>query len=88
VADPFATVAVGWSDPASNAVASCDSDTVDLAIPARALYVGTGGNVKVTTKGGQTVTFASVPDGSILPVACTRVFTTGTTAPTTIIALH
>ena len=44
------------------------------------LYVGTGGDVKVTTIGGSDVTFSSVPGGVILPLGITKVWSTGTTA--------
>lgn len=44
-----------------------------------ALYVGTTGDVAVVTKEGTTVTFQNVPVG-ILPVAVTKVLSTGTTA--------
>ena len=44
------------------------------------LYVGTGGNVKVTTQGGTVATFNNVPDGAWLPVQVRLVWQTGTTA--------
>lgn len=46
----------------------------------RALYVGTGGNMQVLTEKGQTVVLKNLPDGAIVPIRCTRVFTTNTTA--------
>jgi hypothetical protein len=55
------------------------SDT-DLAAPIRALYVGSSGNVKIKDGVGGTVTFVNVASGSILPVMCTCVFSTDTTA--------
>jgi hypothetical protein len=63
---------------AAEAFAVTPSDTV--ARPARALYVGTGGNVSVVMAGGQTVTFANVPAGMLLPIEVGRVLATGTTA--------
>lgn len=71
--------------PAHYAAVVTPHDTDPLSTPARALYVGGTGNVKVVTKQGQEVTFNSVPVG-ILPVACTHVRSTGTTA-TNIVAL-
>jgi hypothetical protein len=59
------------------AVSPADSD---LSAPVRALYVGTGGNLRVTTTAGNDVTFANVATGSLLPVSVRRVWTTGTTA--------
>lgn len=56
------------------------------------LYVGTGGDVvvlpwynsqtnsAVTTGVGGAKIFKNVPDGAFIPVGCSKVFTTGTTA--------
>lgn len=63
------------------------SDTIDLPRGARALYIGTGGDVKVITIDGNTLTFVGVASGSILPVSCSRVFATGTAA-SNIVALY
>jgi hypothetical protein len=52
----------------------------------RALYVGVGGNVRVTDI-NDNVTYANVPSGSILPVQVSKVFATSTTA-TSIVALY
>jgi len=53
------------------------------------LYVGTAGDLKVITAGGDTVEFVGVLAGSFIPVQVTRVFKTGQTgtAATQIIAL-
>lgn len=47
-----------------------------------ALWVGGAGNVKLTTVYGETVTFTSVPAGTMLPVRGSVVYSTanGTTA--------
>ena len=50
------------------------------------LWVGGGGDVKVTMSGGGDVTFSSVPAGSHLPISITHVIKTGTTA-TNMVAL-
>jgi hypothetical protein len=50
------------------------------------LYVGTGGNVRVTTVGYDDVVFSSVPSGSFIPVQVLKVWATNTTA-SNIIAL-
>lgn len=71
---------------AQNAYAVTPSDSTDLAAPARALYVGGSGNVKINDSGNGAVTFVGVAAGSILPVMARRVYATGTTA-TNIIAL-
>lgn len=44
------------------------------------LYVGTGGNIRVLTAGGDDITFYNVQSGSFLPVHASKVFLTGTTA--------
>jgi hypothetical protein len=44
---------------------------------ARALYVGTTGNVVIETPRGEVVTFTAVPGGTILPTWAAKV-TTGT----------
>ena len=48
--------------------------------PGCMLYIGGAGNVRVTTIGGDIVTFTAVPVGSILPVQVIRLHLTGTTA--------
>ena len=44
------------------------------------LYVGTAGNLKVTTVAGDEVTFLNVSTGSFFPVQVKKVFNTGTSA--------
>jgi len=57
------------------------SDTVDLAAPARGLWVGGAGAVSVQMYGdGATMIFSGIPAGTLLPVQVTRVNATGTTA--------
>lgn len=56
-----------------------NSDTVNLPSPS-VIYVGTSGNVKVTTAQGDDVVFANVPSGSVIPVQVIRVWSTLTTA--------
>ena len=53
------------------------------------LYVGTAGDLKVITAGGDTVEFIGVLAGSFIPVQVTRLFKTGQTgtAATNILAL-
>jgi len=75
------------ANPAAGAIAVTPNDSTDLASQARALWIGTGGDVTVITVDGQTVLLANIPDGSLLPVRCTRVKSTGTTA-SDIVALY
>tara|TARA_R100001224_G_scaffold88886_1_gene57970 strand:+ start:1725 stop:1979 length:255 start_codon:yes stop_codon:yes gene_type:complete len=58
-----------------------------LVIPGAVLYIGTGGNIKVDTVSGDTVTFKNVADGSVLAVQVKKVYNTGTSA-SDIIALY
>jgi hypothetical protein len=78
--DPFANNQPGLDSPANHAAAVTPNDGADLATAARALYVGTGGNVEVVTVGGETVVFTAVPTGFVLPVRVARVKAASTTA--------
>jgi hypothetical protein len=75
------------SDPANGAAVITPSDTADLPVYARAIYVGVTGHITVDmTDSGTNITFLSVPQGTILPVQVKRVYLTGTTA-TDLVAL-
>ena len=75
------------SSPATVATPVTPSDTVDISGGAcRALYVGGAGDVTAVC-GGEAVLFTGVQAGTVLPVNCTRVNATGTTA-TNIVALY
>ena len=77
---------------AGRAAAVTPSNTVDIASVSGGsnngcvLYVGTGGDLKVLTVGGDEVILSNIQDGTFLPVQVLRVFATGTTA-TSIVAL-
>jgi hypothetical protein len=75
------------SGPATKAADVTLHDSNGLAPPCAALFVGTGGNLKVTLVDGGTVTFNNVPSGSVLPVAASVVWSTGSTA-SGVIALY
>lgn len=68
------------------AVAVTPSDTVNLATPS-VIYVGVGGNVKVTTASGDVVTFTGVLGGTVIPVQVARVWSGSTTA-TSMLAIY
>ena len=72
--------------PASHFAAVTPHNSTNLAVPTRALYVGTTGNVTAVSESGEVVLFKAVPAGAILPVVVIRVNATGTTA-TDIVAL-
>jgi len=78
-------------DPAESAAALTPNNGVDLSPNSpRGLYVGGGGDVTVVmfnNPDGETVLFAAVPAGSILPIRVKRLMATGTTA-TSIVALY
>ena len=75
-------------NPASLAIAVTPSNSVNFPQgTCRALYVGSGGNISVLLDSGDSVTFANVQTGSVLPVECLRVNSTGTTAAS-LIALY
>ena len=82
--DSFSGVFEGLDSPADNAVAVTPSDSVDLAVVPRGLYVGVSGSLVVHMRGtdgvSASVTFAAVPGGTLLPIRPTRVLSTGTTA--------
>lgn len=74
---------------AQRAAGVTPSDTVDIPNIATQdgsgnrgclLYVGTTGDLKVITSGGDTVTFVGIPGGQFLPLSVIRVFSTDTTA--------
>ena len=77
--DKFRTRSAGLSSPGHSAAEVAPDDGGDLPVTSRALYVGGGGDLRVTMAGGQTVTFANVAPG-ILPIRARRVHSAGTTA--------
>ena len=77
--DPFKAYASGMSDPIVTASTITPDDAVDLQTATRALFVGTGGNLRVTLVSGAIVTFPNAGAGWH-PLRVTRVWGTGTTA--------
>jgi len=88
MSDPFASNATGFSGPARNAFSVTPNSAADLTTFCRALYIGGAGNVRVTTTGGDTVTFTGLQAGQVLPVACRRVLGAPDTTATLIVALY
>lgn len=84
--DAFDGAHATLADPASDGLAVAPSDTEDLALSTRAIYVGSDGDVAVEMVGGTELVFAAVNAGTVLPVRATKIRATGTTA-TSIIAL-
>lgn len=86
IIDDYSEHAASPSAPARRAVAVTPSDTVDLTVVAKSLYVGGPGDVRIQPAGGgAAVTLTAHPIG-YLPVQVSRVLATGTTA-TAIVAL-
>ena len=80
--DRFQYSTPSLSGPAAHAFAVTPNDSSDLSETTRAIYVGGAGSVTAVMASGASVTFASVPSGTTLPVRVTRVLATGTTAST------
>lgn len=67
--------------PALKAAVLTKSDTTVYTPAYHGLYVGGAGDVTVIPEGqSATVTFTSVPTGTILPVTVKQLMSTGTTA--------
>lgn len=69
------------------AAAITTSDTVSLTGITRAVYVGGAGNITAIMSNGDAVLFSAVPVGTVLPIRCTRINATATTA-TLLIAMY
>ena len=80
MSDAFASHSVGLSAPAICPEAVVPNDGQDLGHVTRAIYVGTGGNIRVLMPEGLTTVFENLPSGAFLPIRVKRVFATGTTA--------
>jgi len=63
-----------------HADAAVQSDTANLKTAVSAIYIGGDGNLKITTEGGEAVTFVGLSAGDIVPVSAVRIWSTGTTA--------
>lgn len=85
-ADLFTTYARTPAPPADDAFAVTPSDSVAFTAVASALYIGVTGDVTLITSLGNTVLFKAVPAGVTLPIRCTQVKATATTA-TSIVGL-
>lgn len=72
--------AAGLNFPAEHAEVVTPSDSTDLGVVSRSLYIGGAGNVSVVMLSGATVTFSNLAAGSLLPVRVSRVRATGTSA--------
>lgn len=67
------------------AVTLSDSTVLEAT---RALYIGTGGDLKVTMVEGGDVTFTNLAPGSILPIQVTKCWLTGSVTVAGVLALY
>lgn len=73
----------GLESPAAGAFAITPNDSTALAQVTRGIYIGSiggGATMTVITVGGDTVQFAGLTAGSVIPVRATHVKSTGTAA--------
>lgn len=73
MSDEFDTFQNGLTAPATRAAPITPHDTNDLTFVTRAIYVGGAGDLSVIMRAGDTVTFADVPAGTLLPIRVSRV---------------
>lgn len=79
---------ISKAKPAGSAVVVTPSDSVDLALPSRAIWVGSSGNISVEMEeDGTAIVFTGVANGTLLPIAVSRVNSSLTTA-SSIVALY
>lgn len=71
---------MSYADPGSGVFSVTLSNTTKFTTNARAIYVGTGGDVSLLAADGTSAVFKNVPSGTTLPVQTCRVNVTGTTA--------
>ncbi len=70
----------GLDSPARHAAAVTPHDTNELTAVTRGVWVGVGGDVAVTTVGGESVTIVGVQAGTMLPIRVKIIKNTATTA--------
>lgn len=79
--DQFANVVDSYDGPSRAPFAIAPSDSVELALVPKGIYVGTGGDVVLRGVGGAAdVTYKNLADGSYIAVRAQYVRATGTTA--------
>lgn len=78
MADRFAVHAPDLDSPAAYAAAVTPNSSADLPTASRALWVGTAGDLHITTVSGDSVTLKAV--SGWVPVRCARVHQDSTAA--------
>lgn len=77
--DEFGSYSRGLGGPLTSAIQVTPNNSNDLSHVSRALFVGVGGDLRVITLDGQTVTFGGMGPGWH-PIRVRRILSTGTTA--------
>ncbi len=77
--DPFDTDYVNLTSPAVAHFVISPSDTVDLPVRPRAIYVNTAGMAVLEDNDGEAISY-NLQAGSVLSIRPTRVLAAGTTA--------
>ena len=80
MADRFERFYTNLKSPAKNAFHITPSDSANLTIATRSLYIGGAGTVKFDTVGGETITITGALAGTILPVRINKVYSSNTSA--------
>jgi hypothetical protein len=78
--DRFANTQSSLSSPASGGIAVEPNDETSLTETSRALYVGSGGTLRVRMLSGETLDFTGISTGALLPIRVTQVLASGTSA--------
>lgn len=79
--DKLSNLSDSLISPARDCFVVVPSDSVELSLVTKALYVGTGGHVALQANDSAgAVTFRNLPSGAILDVRVRKVLATGTTA--------
>lgn len=77
--DDYAGLSAALTSPLIGAEEVTPNDAADLTHVSRGIWIGTAGDLRVTMKSGQTVTYPSLAAGWH-PLRVSRVLATGTTA--------
>jgi hypothetical protein len=78
--DSYSKHSRSLTSPPEDAAAIVPSDASPLGHVTRAIFVGTGGDLRVRMLRGSVVTLAGVASGSLIPLRVTHVYAAGTSA--------
>jgi hypothetical protein len=83
MADRFSKNTIMLESPAGDFFSITPADATTFTQTTRALFVGTGGNIKIMGHGkvaNTVITLTNVPSGALLPIRVQRVYSGNTTA--------